>query len=152
MLRTLSLILAGGILLAGCRASDSPTRQGGAEHIIPGKVIGPYSPAVRAGGFLFVSGQIALDPVTGTMKNGSIEEETAQVLDNLEAVLKASGSSAAELVSATVYLTDMNNYTVVNGIYGKRFPEGKYPARVAVQVAALPRGARIEISAIAWRN
>lgn len=145
MIRTMLSVLIAGAVLGGCAATTT-------EYIKPGKVIGPYTPAVRAGNMLYVSGQIALDPATGNMKNGSIEEETAQVLDNLEAILKASGYSAANVVSATVYLTDMKNYGVMNSVYGKRFPEGKYPARVAVQVSALPRGANIEISAIAYKD
>ena len=142
-----SAMLCAAMLLGGCAAKEATT-----EYIKPGKVIGPYTPAVRVGKTLYVSGQIALDPATGNLKNGSIEEETAQVLDNLEAVLKASGYAMGHVVSATVYLTDMKNYGAMNAVYGKRFPEGKFPARVAVQVSALPRGANIEISAIASKE
>jgi 2-iminobutanoate/2-iminopropanoate deaminase len=147
MTRTLLAVLCAGGLLAGCAGREATV-----AYFKPGKVIGPYTPGVRAGNFLFVSGQIAIDPATGDLKSGSIEEETNQVLDNLEALLRASGYSAADVVSATVYLTDMKNYSIVNGLYGKRFPEGRYPARVAVQVSALPRGANIEIAAIAYRE
>ena len=147
MIRRVFVILFAVVLFGGCSAKEATT-----EYIKPGKVIGPYTPAVRVGNTLYVSGQIALDPATGNLRNGSIEEETAQVLDNLEAILKASGYSTAHVVSATVYLTDMKNYGAMNGVYGKRFPEGKYPARVAVQVAALPRGANVEISAIACKD
>ncbi len=110
--------------------------------------IGPYSQAVRADRFLFLSGQIALDPASGVLVNGSIEDETNRVLHNLAAVLEAAGASFAHVVRTTIYLTDLGDFQKVNEIYGKRF-SGVFPARATVQVAALPKGARVEIDAIA---
>jgi 2-iminobutanoate/2-iminopropanoate deaminase len=115
------------------------------------KAIGPYVQATRVGELVFCSGQIALDPATGEMTPGGVEAETARVLDNLEAVLAAAGCALADVVRTTIYLADMNDFAVVNRIYGERFadPQGAYPARATVQVAALPKGARVEIDAIA---
>jgi 2-iminobutanoate/2-iminopropanoate deaminase len=110
--------------------------------------IGPYSQAIRAGGLLFCSGQIPLDPVSGDMISGSIEEETGRVMENLQSVLEAGSASFEQVVKTTLYLTDMADFPAVNQVYGGYFPALK-PARVTVAVAALPRGARIEIEAIA---
>jgi 2-iminobutanoate/2-iminopropanoate deaminase len=110
--------------------------------------IGPYSQAISSGGFLFCSGQIPLDPSSGEMVCGSIEEETTRVMENLQAVLAAAGISFEQVVKTTLYIVDMVDFPVVNQIYGRYFSEIK-PARVTVAVAALPRGARIEIDAIA---
>lgn len=121
------------------------------RYVRPTDVIGPYTPAVQAGRFLFVSGQIALDPKTGLMVKGDIETETLQALSNLRTVLQAAGYDSSDVVSATVYLTDMNMYARVNKVYAGFFPEGKYPARVAVQVSALPRQANVEIAVIGYK-
>lgn len=110
--------------------------------------IGPYSQAVRAGGLVFLSGQIPLDPATGQMIEGGIEEQTRQVMSNLEAVLAASGTSFEKVVRATIYLIDLGDFAKVNAIYGERFPHNP-PARATVQVAALPRGSRVEIDLVA---
>lgn len=110
--------------------------------------IGPYSQAVQAGNLLFVSGQVAKDPVTGNMKNDNLKDEVAQVMNNLKAVLEAAGLSMDDIVKTTIYLTDMNDFKQVNEIYGSFFT-GNYPARETVQVAALPLSAKIEISVIA---
>lgn len=110
--------------------------------------IGPYSQAVAHGGLVFLSGQIPLDPATGELVRGTIVEETTRVLDNLAAVLAAAGSSFGQVVKTTIYLLDMGDFQAVNETYGKRFG-GTFPARATVQVAALPRGARVEIDAIA---
>jgi 2-iminobutanoate/2-iminopropanoate deaminase len=110
--------------------------------------IGPYSQAVRAGGFVFLSGQIPLDPATGQMIDGDIEAQTRQVMKNLEAVLTAAGTSFDKVVRATIYLTDLGDFAKVNAIYGERFPKDP-PARATVQVAALPRGSRVEIDLVA---
>ena len=116
------------------------------------RAIGPYVQATRAGGLVFLSGQIALDPATGEMVQGGIEPETKRVLDNLVAVLEASGASLADVVKTTIYLQDMSDFAAVNQIYGERLAglDGAFPARATVQVAALPRGARVEIDAIAY--
>ena len=110
--------------------------------------IGPYSQAIRIGEFLYTSGQIALNPENMEMMNGAIEEETEWVLKNLEAILKADGMSLAHVIKTTVYLTDLGEFSRVNQVYEKFFGETK-PARACVQVAALPKGAKVEIDAIA---
>jgi len=110
--------------------------------------IGPYSQAVQVGDFLFVSGQIAKDPVTGVMKNDSIKEETIQVMNNLKAVLEAAGFGMDNIVKATIYLTDMGDFKKMNEVYGSFF-KGSYPARETVQVSNLPANAKIEISVVA---
>jgi 2-iminobutanoate/2-iminopropanoate deaminase len=112
------------------------------------KAIGPYSQAVRAGQLLFVSGQVPLDPATGQMVEGDIAAQTRRVFDNLAAVLKAGGRSFADVVRTTVFLADMNDFGAVNEVYGTYFTE-PYPARATVQVARLPKDARVEIDVIA---
>jgi 2-iminobutanoate/2-iminopropanoate deaminase len=110
--------------------------------------IGPYSQAVRAGGFLFCSGQIPLDPETGTLVEGGVAVQTERVLKNLKAVLSAGGASLSAVVKTTVYLTDLRDFRAMNEVYAGYFPENP-PARATVQVAALPAGALVEIDAIA---
>lgn len=110
--------------------------------------IGPYSQAVRAGGFIFLSGQIPTDPQTGTFVAGGIAEQTEQVLKNLAAVLEAAGASLASVVKTTVFLVDMNDFTAMNEVYARFFTENP-PARATVEAARLPRDARVEIEAIA---
>ncbi len=112
------------------------------------KAIGPYSPAIRAGQLLFVSGQVAIDPATGNMIEGGIAEETRRVLDNVGALLLAAGRSFGDVVRTTVYLADMNDFAAMNAVYGEYFTE-PYPARATVQVARLPKDARVEIDVIA---
>jgi len=112
------------------------------------KAIGPYSQAIRAGQLLFVSGQVPLDPATGQLVAGNIETQTRRVFDNLAAVLKAGGRSFADVVRTTVFLADMNDFTAVNDVYGTYF-SAPYPARATVQVARLPKDARVEIDLIA---
>ena len=110
--------------------------------------IGPYSQAVSAGGFLFCSGQIPLDPSTGKLVDGGIEVQSERVLSNLEAVLTAGGATLRSVVKTTVYLVDMGDFPAMNAIYGKFFPVDP-PARATVQVVRLPAGARVEIEAVA---
>lgn len=110
--------------------------------------IGPYSQAVRFGNQLFVSGQIAINPATGVFSGNSVEEETIQVLNNLQAVLSAAGMGYEHVVKCTIFLTDMNDFPVVNKIYGERFSVSP-PARETVEVRRLPKDARVEISCIA---
>jgi 2-iminobutanoate/2-iminopropanoate deaminase len=117
----------------------------------PVAVIGPYSPAVKIGNFLFVSGQIGLDQETGVLRNESIEVETHQVLENLSRILRAEGYDSSHVVSATVYLKNINDYAKMNQIYGGYFQEGNYPARVAVEVSNLPNQANVEIAVIAYK-
>jgi 2-iminobutanoate/2-iminopropanoate deaminase len=111
--------------------------------------IGPYSQAVKAGGFVFTSGQIALDPATGQMVTGGTAEEARQVLANLRAVLAAAGASIDDVVKTTIFLADMDDFGIVNEIYAETF-RSAMPARSTVQAARLPRGARVEIEAIAF--
>ena len=112
--------------------------------------VGPYNQAVAAGGLLFCSGQIALDPASGAMVGqGDVEAETRQVLANLRAVLAAAGCRPEQVVRTTVFLTDLADFAAVNAIYAESFGAGVSPARACVQVAALPKGARVEIDAIA---
>ena len=112
------------------------------------KAIGPYSQAVRAGQLLFVSGQVPLDPATGQIVDGDIAAQTRRVFDNLGAVLNAGGRSFGDVVRTTVFLADMNDFAAVNEVYGRYFSE-PYPARATVQVARLPKDARVEIDVIA---
>ena len=112
------------------------------------KAIGPYSPAIRSGQLLFVSGQIALDPATGQMIAGDTATETRRVMDNLGALLEAAGLSFADVVRTTIFLADLGDFATVNEVYGSYFTPPA-PARATVQVARLPRDARIEIDAIA---
>jgi 2-iminobutanoate/2-iminopropanoate deaminase len=110
--------------------------------------IGPYSPAVRSGSLLFVSGQVAIDPSTGQMLDGDIGTQTERVLENIRALLDAGGLSFANVVRTTVFLADMNDFEAMNNVYGKYFTP-PYPARATVQVSRLPRNARVEIDVIA---
>jgi 2-iminobutanoate/2-iminopropanoate deaminase len=112
------------------------------------KAIGPYSVAVKAGHLLYTSGQIGLVPETGALVEGGVEAETRQVLANLGAVLEASGCTLDSVVKTTVFLKDINDFSRVNAIYGEYFTSNP-PARSAVQVAALPRGAAVEIECVA---
>jgi len=110
--------------------------------------IGPYSQAIRAGSLLFLSGQIPLDPTTGTMIDGDITAQTHQVFANLKAVLEAAGATFDDVVKTTVYLADMNEFAIVNEIYGTYF-SSPAPARATVHVARLPKDCRVEIDLVA---
>ena len=115
------------------------------------KAIGPYSQAVRAGDFLFCSGQIPIDPTTGNLQlfNGDVSEQTKLAMDNLAAILKSQGLSFDNVVKTTIFLSDMNNFAKVNEVYSTFFGEHK-PARATVQVSGLPKGVDVEIDAIAF--
>ena len=110
--------------------------------------VGPFSAAVMANGLLYSSGQIALDPVSGKLIEGGIVQQTEQVFRNLDAVLAAAGTSFADVVKTNVYLADIKEFPVMNGVYGEHF-EAPYPARTTIQAAALPLGALVEIEVIA---
>jgi len=110
--------------------------------------VGPYSQAIRTSGLVFTSGQIPLDPATGKLVEGDIQEQTRQVMVNLRAVLKAAGTDFPRVVKATVFLADMGDFAAVNEVYARAFPADP-PARSAFQVAALPLGARVEIEMVA---
>lgn len=115
------------------------------------QAIGPYSQAICTDYLIFVSGQIPLDPVTGAMIDGGIEEQTRRVLLNVQAVVEAAGSSLAHVVKTLVFLKDMNDFAMMNSVYAEFFADTP-PARSAVQVAALPKGALVEIEVIALRG
>ena len=110
--------------------------------------IGPYSQAIKAGGMIFCSGQIPIDPATGEFVSDVVSEQTEQVLKNLSEVLRAAGSSLDEVVKTTVYLADMSDFAEMNEVYGRYF-SGNKPARATVQAAGLPKAARVEIDCIA---
>lgn len=112
------------------------------------QAIGPYSQAVRAGAWLFCSGQIGLEPTTGALVAGGVEAETTRVLENLRAVLAAAGATLEHVVRTTIYLVDLSDFSRVNEIYATYF-RAPFPARATVGVAALPRGGRVEIDAVA---
>jgi 2-iminobutanoate/2-iminopropanoate deaminase len=112
------------------------------------KAVGAYAQAVRANGFLFLSGQIPLDPSSGELIVGDVAAQTRRVMDNLRGVLEGAGSALDKVVKATIYLIDMKDFAVVNQTYAEYFPNAK-PARVTVAVAGLPRGAAVEIDMIA---
>lgn len=112
--------------------------------------IGPYSQAVRAGNLVFLSGQIPLDPATGQLVEGDIVAQTKRVMENLRAVLAAAGCGFRDVVRSTIYLVDLAHFAKVNEVYGACF-EAPFPARATVQVAALPRGAQVEIDLVAVR-
>ncbi|AMM53750.1 RidA family protein [Pyrococcus kukulkanii] len=115
------------------------------------KPIGPYSQAIKAGNFLFIAGQIPINPETGELVKGDIKEQTRQVLENIKAILEAAGYTLNDVVKVTVYLKNMDDFAAMNEVYAKYFGESK-PARVAVEVARLPKDVLIEIEAIAYKE
>jgi 2-iminobutanoate/2-iminopropanoate deaminase len=139
------------IILLVILASEAFTQTAGKQIVSPAKApkaIGPYSPGVLAGNTLYCSGQIAINPETGLIDTSSIENETRQVLKNLGAILESAGMTYQNVVKATIFMTDMRNYKLINSVYAEFFKE-KFPAREAIQVVALPAKAHVEISAIA---
>ncbi|MBO5122661.1 MAG: RidA family protein [Oscillospiraceae bacterium] len=110
--------------------------------------IGPYSQAIDCGAFLITSGQVPFDPATGVIVEGGIEEQTRQSLNNVKAVLEAAGLTMDNVVKTTVFLQNMGDFAAMNAVYAEFFTEGQYPARSAVEVAALPKGALVEIETI----
>jgi 2-iminobutanoate/2-iminopropanoate deaminase len=112
------------------------------------KAIGPYSQAVKANGFVFVSGQVAFDPKTQQLIEGDVAKQTERVLENLKGIVEASGSSLHKVVKTTVFLKDMGDFTAMNEVYARYFPAAP-PARATVEVARLPRDARVEIELVA---
>jgi 2-iminobutanoate/2-iminopropanoate deaminase len=125
------------------------TRQAIATTQAPA-ALGPYSQAIVAGEYIFCAGQGAIDPGTGEVRAGSVEEETERTLRNVGAVLDAAGASFADVVKTTVFLTDMDDFAAMNGVYGGFFPDPP-PARSTVAVKALPKGIRVEIEVVAYR-
>lgn len=122
-------------------------RQVVSTRLAPG-AIGPYSQAIRTGNLVFVSGQIPLDPETGELVSGGIDAHTRRVMTNLSAILEAAGTSLDRVARATVFLANLDDFGAMNAVYGEFF-QGSYPSRSTVQVAALPRGALVEIDVIA---
>ncbi len=154
------MIVAAVSATGGCVPSDRRVREIVREELTAAlqktvhrdaAVIGPYSPAQQVGGLLFVSGQIAIDQKTGELVGSDIEGETRQALINLMAILRGAGYDSSDVVATTVFLKDIADYGKMNNIYGGYFQDGNYPARSTVEVAALPRGARVEIAAIAYK-
>ncbi len=147
-----SMIILCVLLIFGCQSNQEHQFQ---KEIISSpaapKAIGPYSQAVKVGNTLYCSGQIAIDPVTNQLVNSSIEAETEQVLKNLGEVLKEAGMDYSDVVRATVYMADIENYKKINSVYAKYFSE-KPPARAAVEVANLPKYVNVEISCIAVKS
>jgi 2-iminobutanoate/2-iminopropanoate deaminase len=129
------------------KPKDKPTMRYIATEGAP-KAIGPYSQAVVEGGFLFASGQIPLDPKSGELVTGPIEQSAERIFDNLEAVLKEAGLMLADVVKTTVYLTKTEDFAAMNAVYGRRFGDHR-PARSTVTVAGLPRNAPLEIDLVA---
>ncbi len=147
--KVFALTLAAVALLT---AAPHLAAAGAAKEIIATKeapaAIGPYSQAVRSGNMVFVAGQIPIDPKTGQLNTGTDEEQAAQVLENIKAILAADGMTMDNVVSTTVFVRDLNNFAKLNAVYGTYFKD-KPPARATVQAARLPRDVAVEISAIA---
>jgi 2-iminobutanoate/2-iminopropanoate deaminase len=116
------------------------------------QVIGPYTPAVKVGDLLYVSGQVAFKPGTTELAADDIDVQTHQVLDNIKSILATAGYDMTDVIQCTVYLKDMNEFTKMNQIYGTYFVQGRYPTRTTVEVSNLPRKARIEITAVACKS
>lgn len=150
----LGILALGAIIGAAAMYGTATDAQMPGKRAFNGAVtpIGPYTPGVGAGGTVYLSGQIGLDPVSGQIVEGGTEAQTRRVMENLGAVLKEAGLGYGDVVKTTIYMTDLAEFTKVNEIYGTYFPAGGVPpARSTVQVAALPRGARIEIDFVAVR-
>lgn len=148
-----AVIPATVMLAAAASAAGGPGQAGREVISTPGApgAIGPYSQAIRVGDTLYTSGQIGMDPVTGVLVAGGIEAETRQVLANLKAVFEAAGFSLSDAVQAQVFLADFNDFAAMNAVYAEFFPQAP-PARATVQVARLPRDARVEIMLVAQRS
>lgn len=142
------LVFALLALIDGVQVRAQSAKKRAVEAADAPKAIGPYSQAIVANGFVYTAGQIGVDPKTGALVDGGIVEQTEQALRNIEAVLKASGSGMDDVVKTTVFLADMNDFARMNEVYAKRFKQ-PFPARSTVQVARLPRDAKIEIEAVA---
>jgi 2-iminobutanoate/2-iminopropanoate deaminase len=112
------------------------------------RAIGPYSQGIRAGGFLFTAGQVGFDPASGELVDGGISEQTERVLENIRSILESAGADLSQVVKTTVFLVDMADFAAMNEVYARVFGDHR-PARSTVAVAALPRGARVEIEAVA---
>ena len=149
IMRRLATVLGVILSVSGCAATPIEREQVSTNNAPA--AIGPYAQAVRVGGTIYLSGQIALDPSTAKLVNGGIEEQTHQVLRNIREVLAAAGFSLNNVVQSQVFLSDLGNYAAMNEIYASYFEEDP-PARAAVQVARLPRDALVEIMVTAARS
>ena len=130
--------------LVGCSASRT--------YMTDAQVIGPYTPAIKVGDLLYVSGQIGLKPGTSEFVGDNIEDQTRQALENLRVILTKAGYDVTDVVQCTVYLRNMGDYGKMNQVYGSFFQQGRYPTRTAVEVSNLPRNAKIEITAVACKG
>lgn len=148
-------------LFSGCGPSEDEIRTmirdeinaaSGKTIISEGKPIGPYSPAVQVGKFLFVAGQIGLDPNTQSLAGRDIESQTRQALENLKVILLKAGYDSSHVIQCNVFLKDINDFQAMNLVYGGYFPDTGYPARTTVEVSNLPRGAIVEIAATAYKE
>lgn len=154
MRQSLGWMVAGAIVGAAAMYGTGTEAQGPAKRAYKGVVtpIGPYSPGVGTGATVYLSGQIGIDPASNQIVEGGTEAQAKRVMDNLGAVLKEAGLGYGHVVKTTIYMVDLAEFAKVNEIYGTYFPAGGIaPARSTVQVAALPRGARIEIDFVAVR-
>ncbi len=138
------------VLLIGCNAQQQADKEVISSDNAPA-VIGPYSQAIRAGNALYLAGQIAIDPATGKMIDGGVEEQTHRVLQNIQAVLQEAGFQISDVVQSQVFLSDLNHYAAMNGVYATYFKE-EPPARAAVQAARLPLDALVEIMVTAVKT
>ena len=153
-MRLVGFLVLGALVLTAQSSRPVAQAQAPSKAAYKGVVtpIGPYSPGVGIGGTVYLSGQIGLDPATNQMVEGGTEAQAKRVMENLGAVLKEAGLGYGHVVKTTIYMVDLAEFTKVNEIYGTYFPAGSVPpARSTVQVAALPRGARIEIDFVAVR-
>ncbi len=141
-------ILAGGVLAGALQPRPVHSAKQTVHSENAPEPIGPYSQAVQSGNFVFLSGQIGIDPATGNLTGSSAGGQTAQAMENLQAVLNASDLSLGDVVQTRIYFTNMSDWAAINGIYAWYF-NNTYPARAAVQVAGLPKGAKVEIEMVA---
>jgi 2-iminobutanoate/2-iminopropanoate deaminase len=140
--------IALSLLMLSALAADFSSER---TYFSNGETIGPYTPAIKAGRNLYISGQIALKPNSTELANLDFESEVRQVMENLIGLLKKAGYEASDLVQCTVYLKDIKDYAAFNRVYGAYFEKGRAPARTTVEVSNLPKNAKIEISAIAYK-
>ena len=149
------------LFFAGCQRSEDDVRSlirneiarmNSPEIFTRAEVVGPYSPAVKVGGFLFISGQIGLNQETVQLEGPSIESQTRRALENLMALLQQADYDSSHVIQCTVFLKNIDDFTAMNLIYGGYFEEGRYPTRSTVEVSNLPRNAIVEIAAVAYKE
>ncbi len=155
------LILILFLLFSGCQRNEDDVRalvrselarMTKPEVFTKAEVVGPYSPAIKIGGFLFISGQIGLNQETGQLEGPDIESQTRRSLENIMALLRQAGLDSSNVIQCTVFLKDINNFAAMNLIYGGYFEEGRYPTRSTVEVSNIPRNAIVEIAAVAYKE